>query len=179
VAAGAPDARRSRPVKQQWRLRLFLARVSAYALDVLVTAAVVLVSQLVIWKLGFNPVVGDPTAARLHLWVALTVDVPVLAYFVSTTRAFGATFGTWVLKLQVTRTDDESRPPLLRVVLRYLIVLAPFEVNHTAMFHGWWWAFIAVYVLVGLLLASMLLQKEGRGVHDLAAGTRVIRRHGA
>ena len=164
--------------RAEWRLRLFLARLSAYAVDVLVTAAMVLVSQLAIWRLGLNPVAGERTAAQLHLWVALTVNVPVLAYFVITTRAYGATLGKRLLNLQVTRAGDEARPALGPTVLRYLVVLAPFEVNHTAMFHGWWWAFILVYVLVGLILASMLLQAEGRGVHDLLAGTRVVRRHG-
>ena len=161
-----------------WRLRLFLARVSAYALDVLITAAMVLVTQLVIWKAGFNPIAPRATAAQLHLWVALTVNVPVFAYFVLTTRAFGATLGKWVLKLQVVRAAGEERPSLWSTVVRYLVVLAPFEVNHTAMFHSWWWAFIAVYLLVGLILGSMLLHPEGRGVHDLLAGSRVVRRHG-
>ena len=165
-------------MRLEWRLNLFLARVSAYALDVLVTGAMVGVSQLVIWKAGLNPVAPAPTASTLHLWVALTVNVPVFAYFVATTRLFGATFGKWILKLQVVRASGEDPPSLAAVVLRYLVVLAPFELNHTAMFHEWWWAFLGVYVLVGVILGSMLLQPEGRGVHDLLAGTRVMRRHG-
>jgi uncharacterized RDD family membrane protein YckC len=163
---------------QGWRLRLFVARMSAYAVDVVITGAIVLVSQLAIWKAGLNPVAPDPTAVKLHLWVALTVNVPVLAYFVITTRLYGATLGKSVLKLQTLPAEGEGRVPTPRLLVRYLVVLAPFEVNHTAMFHEWVWAFAAVYVLAGIILVSMFLHPEGRGVHDRIAGTRVARRHG-
>ena len=164
-------------MKLEWRLSQFLARASAYVIDVLLTAAIVLPTQGVLFWTRLNPVVDDPTATKVHLWVMATVTVPVLLYFVATTRLFGATLGKSILKLQTTAADGESPLPLPRIVLRYMIVLAPFELNHIAMASEAWPAFIGVYVAGLVLGGSVLLQPEGRGLHDLAVGSRVVRRH--
>ena len=171
LAGGGPNV--------EWRLRLFLARASAFLIDLLVTVAILGASQLVLWRTGIGPVGGFWPAPAVHAWVTATATLPAYLYFVVTTRLFGATFGKSLLKLTVTRAQSESRPALAAVLLRYLLVIAPFELNHAAMIHGAWWAFIAVYLLVGLLGASMLFHHEGRGLHDRIAGTRVVRRHAA
>ena len=164
-------------MKLEWRLGQFLARAQAYVIDVLLTAAIVLPTQGLMFWTRLNPVVADLTAAKVHLWVLATVTLPVLVYFVLTTHLFGATLGKSILKLQTTAADGEGRLPLPRIVLRYLIVLAPFELNHVAMAYEAWPAFIGVYVAALVLGGSVLLQPEGRGLHDLAVGSRVVRRH--
>jgi uncharacterized RDD family membrane protein YckC len=167
------------PTKLGWRIRLFLARVVAYLFDFLLTLAIVLASQAVIWRAGWNPLPPRPEPDDLHAWVTVTVTLPVFLYFVASTWLHGATFGQSLLKLRVSPVEREGRLALGRTLVRYVIVLAPFELNHIAWFYQLWWVLGAVYLLAGLLLASMVLQPEGRGFHDLVAGSRVIRRHAA
>jgi uncharacterized RDD family membrane protein YckC len=163
---------------RDWRLRLLLARVSAYLLDVLITGGIVLASQGAIWRAGLNPVAADPSPALLHAWIAATISAPVFLYFVATTWLHGATYGQKVVNLRVEPAAGEGRLSLPRVIARYAVVLAPFELNHAAMIHQAWWAFGAVYLLVFLLLGSAMAHPEGRALHDLIAGSRVVRRRG-
>lgn len=64
------------------------------------------------------------------------------------TALIGGSFGKLVTRLRVVRHDDPSRPvSLLRAVLRSVLVA---------------------------LLVPPLLTFDGRGLHDLAAGTRTV-----
>lgn len=77
-----------------------------------------------------------------------------LAVFVVETALFtallGGSFGKLVTGLRVVRADGTGRPvSLLRALLRS--------------------------VLVALLVPPLVFQSDGRGLHDLAAGTRTIR----
>ena len=62
-------------MKLEWRLGQFLARAQAYAIDVLLTAAIVLPTQGLMFWTRINPVVDDPAPAKVHLWVLATVSL--------------------------------------------------------------------------------------------------------
>ena len=161
-----------------WRVHMLIARLSGYAVDIGVTLAMILSVQGVLWALGLNPASGAIDARLLHLWIAATGTLPALLYFVATSWLHGATLGQRLLHLRLLPADGEGRVPLPRLVLRYAVLLAPFELNHAAMLHRAWWAFLAMYALVGAMGLSMLLNRETRGLHDLLGRTRVVRRHG-
>ena len=161
-----------------WRVHMLIARVSGYVVDVGVTVAMIMAAQGALWALGLNPASGPVDARLLHLWIAATGTLPALLYFVVTSWLHGATLGQRLLNLRLLPARGEGRVPLPRLVLRFALLLAPFELNHAAMLHRAWWAFLAMYALVGLIGLSMLLHRETRGLHDLLGRTRVVRRHG-
>ena len=161
-----------------WRVRMLVARLSAFLVDVAVTAAIIGTAQAALLALGLNPVGGPIGQGQRHLWVAATATLPALLYFVATSWLHGATLGQRVTALRLLPLDGEGRVPMVRLVLRFALLLALFELVHTAMLHQALWAFIGVYVLAGALGLSMLLHPETRGLHDLLGGTRVVRRHG-
>ena len=161
-----------------WRVRMLVARLSGFVVDVGVTAIIILTAQAVLWGLGLNPAGRAIGAGQRHLWVAATATLPALLYFVVTSWLHGATLGQRLLHLRLVPMSGEGRPAMPALLLRFAVLLALFELTHTAMLHSLWWAFIGVYVLAGALGLSMLLHPEARGLHDLVSGTRVVRRHG-
>lgn len=155
------------------RLRLFVRRAGAYGIDIVLLFAVIVATQGLIWAIGLNPVAADPQPWPMHAWVFAGVTLPVLLYFSLMVSRRGATLGQSALKLRVL-TDGEGRPPFGRSLLRAAILLLPWELIHTAMFHQWWWALAAAYVGLAVLIGSVVLQAEGRGLHDRAGGVRVV-----
>ena len=156
------------------RLRLFIRRSGGYLLDVALLALVLLGAQALILKLGLNPLGADPQPGPLHRWVFATVTLPALLYFALMSSARGATLGQRVLHLGVVDAAGGERLPFARALIRAAVLLGPWELIHTAIFHGWGWAYLAAYAALGVLVFSIVLQQEGRGLHDLASGGRVI-----
>ena len=157
---------------------MLVARLSAFLIDIAVTAAMILSVQAVLWGVGLNPIAQPIGAGLRHRWVVVTATLPALLYFVATSWLHEATLGQRLLHLRLVRADGEGRVPLPRLVVRFAVLLALFELTHTAMLYSAWSAFIAVYVLAGALGATMMLHPETRGLHDRLSGARVVRRHG-
>lgn len=98
-----------------------------------------------------------------------------------------ATLGKRVLRMRVVERDG-SRASFWRILVRTVVKLLPWEIAHFFVWHtvaavsdgG---AFPA-WLVAGLIFADLLpvayvitvlLQPQGRGPHDLVAGTRVVR----
>lgn len=72
-----------------------------------------------------------------------------------------------------------------RALLRTVVKLIPFEVNHAVMFlpvpmagepnPGFRPGFILVSLLMMVYLASVILTRRKQSIHDLVAGTVVVR----
>ena len=165
-------------------------RLTAYGLDIVVAFVGSLVLQAVLYPV--NPLlrgVISPSGVGLHAWVTLTVTVPMVMFFgLSWASHSGATPGMRLMHLRV-RSASGGRVPFARALLRGLVLLAPFEVNHAVMFHpqpiwdsqspGFRSGFVAVYALLLIYLAVTLWTPTRQGPHDLAAGTFVNNSRGA
>ena len=95
-----------------------------------------------------------------------------------------ATIGMRLLGLRVTGLDGE-RISFGRALLRTVVKLIPFEVNHAVMFlpvplasesnPAFRPGFILIGVLMIVYLASVILTRRNQSIHDLVAGTLVVR----
>jgi uncharacterized RDD family membrane protein YckC len=123
---------------------------------------------------------GDPIGSDLspwtrHAWTSATVTAPVLLYFALTVTTLGGAPGQRLLKLSVSRAaEPDRRLPFGRSLLRAAVLLAPLELILTAVLHDRGLGLLGAYVLLALLVFSIVLQREGRGLHDLVSGARVV-----
>ena len=119
------------------------------------------------------------------LYVFSTVSIPVWLYFsLLESSARQATFGMRLFGLLVKDTDG-NRIGFGRALLRTVVKLLPFELNHLVMFlprpiwgdpdPGLRLGFVAVNALMVLYIAAMFLTQRRQSIHDLAAGTVVVR----
>ncbi len=105
--------------------------------------------------------------------VTLTISVAAFLYEVLLTWRLGQTVGKRLLKVRVRRLETTAPPDLWSSTLRAVVVTAlPLVLvserlsSETGM---------ALDVGAGLiLLAFLVLRPDTRGLHDLAAGTRVV-----
>lgn len=124
----------------------------------------------------------------------LLLVLPVGGYlFVGEASVRQATVGKRVLGLRVVNAVEGGRPSRTSILVRTVVKLLPWEIAHFAVWNiaaitaagdsaSSLWAFppwlvvtvVAANVLPLIYLAIVLLQKDGRGPHDLVAGTRVI-----
>jgi uncharacterized RDD family membrane protein YckC len=166
-----------------------LVRAAAFGLDYLVIAAWILV--VVGLGLGFRAVAPDAAAAVFstpllgQLFGFLVLTLPVTLYFALSERTpAGGTWGKRRLRLRVA-TRDGARIGLGRSLARSALKFLPWELAH-----GVIWQFSAagpnlppvltvwltgVWVLVGLNVVSVLVDRERRALYDLVAGTIVVR----
>ena len=124
--------------------------------------------------------------AELLGFVVLVLPVGVYL-FVSESSGRQATVGKRALRLRVVGVDG-SRAGAPRILVRTVVKLLPWEFAHffvwhtvDAVSHGA--AEFPLWLLCGLIAADVLpviyvlvvaLQRDRRGPHDLAAGTRVV-----
>lgn len=162
-------------------------RLGAYAIDVVLTFAGVVALQAVL--LPINPLLGgvaSPSGVLLHGWVTLTVTLLLVLFFGwRWSSASGATPGMRLLRLRVRSASGGGPVTPGRALLRALVLLIPFELNHAVLFHpqpiwddaspGFRMGFVVVYALLVLYLAVTLRTARRQGPHDLAAGTIVSR----
>jgi uncharacterized RDD family membrane protein YckC len=127
------------------------------------------------------------TIAQLLGFLLLVLPVGVYLY-VGEASTRQATVGKRVLGLQVVNAADRGRPTRIGIVIRTVVKLLPWEIAHFAVwnifsisatgdsaFPIWLLATVtAANLLPFIYIATIALQKDGRGPHDLAAGTRVI-----
>jgi uncharacterized RDD family membrane protein YckC len=167
-----------------------LPRLFAYAADILLLFLFVVTSQGLLLLTGIHPYReafsggAQPGPAALHLWVLASTTLPFAAYFaISFAGRRGATLGQRLTRLQV-RDRGGERLGGGRAVLRALVLLLPFEVNHAVMFHAGPWrdgseavffaGLVLVWLLCGLYVALPLLRRDRRSLHDLACGSAVL-----
>lgn len=162
-------------------------RIGAYLIDSLLLATAALLLQAIAHFVGMNPLtngVAAASGASVHLWVSASVTLPYLMYFTILFRR-GATVGMTALRIRVA-SDDGERLPWVRSIVRSAVLLIPFEINHATLFHPEpLWndpsatlpaATFIVYAVVALYVLVMLLTPERKSIHDLAAGSVVVRR---
>lgn len=159
-------------------------RMFAYIVDVGIAFVALLALQAALYPV--NPLVrgaASTSGIMLHGWVTLTVTLPIVIFFgVSWASRSGATPGMRLLHIWV-RSASGERVPTSRALLRGLILLVPFEVNHAVLFYpepiwdtpspGFRAGFLVVYALLLIYLAVALWTPKRQGPHDLAAGTIV------
>ena len=163
-------------------------RLAAYALDCLVLFGGLLLLQAALFSV--NPILQMQrdgrvfTGAELHLWVFATATVPFLLYFAASiaSRRQATPAMRW-LRIRVERTDG-SRVSFGRAIARSAVLLLPFELNHTVMFHfapsagsepgaELWIGVASVWILLAIYLGAAFATHRRQSVHDLAAGTVV------
>jgi len=165
------------------------ARVGAYIID-----CVILFVGLIVWQAALyvvNPLIAifrsgqQPTGTQLQLWVFATATIPFLLCFALMLRsARQATLGMRLLKLKVIDVDGGCIG-FGQTLLRSSVMLIPFELNHTVIFHlsprdvppstTFWLGLIGVWTVIAIYIASILLTTRRQSVHDLVAGTAVER----
>ena len=162
-------------------------RIAAYGLD-----CALLLLCFVPWQAALyfvNPIIAiirsgqQPTANQMHAWVFATITVPTFLYFALMLRSSRqATVGMRLLKLRV-EDKNGGMVGLGQALLRSSLMLIPFELNHTFMFHlgprggppsvVFFISIVAVWVVISVYIASMLWTQRHQSVHDLVAGTVV------
>jgi uncharacterized RDD family membrane protein YckC len=166
-----------------------LRRLGAYTLD----CGLLLIGLVVLQAILFvvNPLIPilrrglQPAPTQLHLWVFATATIPFLLYFALTLRSSRqATLGMRMLKLKVADVSG-GRIGFGQSLLRSAVMLIPFELNHAVMFYlaprnappapAFFIGIAAVWTVIAIYIASMLLSRQRQSVHDLVAGTVVQR----
>jgi uncharacterized RDD family membrane protein YckC len=127
----------------------------------------------------------------LKFWafVFVTVSLPIWLYFsLYESSPHQATIGMRAMGLQVADLAGE-RISFGRALLRTVLKLLPFEINHLTMFlprpiwgdpnPGFRVGFLLVSGLMGLYLVIMFMTRRKQSLHDLVAGTVVLERNNA
>lgn len=178
----------------------FVRRACAFLLDLAVAGvAVVVLLQLVLDPLRQALGPGWMRIGAFYVaYVLLTVSLPVWLYFSGyESSPSQATPGKRWLGLRVNSIDGR-RISFVRAFLRTIIKLLPFEIAHIcialpvnpfvdavtgeltipsldAMHPAGIAGLLAALLLFGVVLFTTVLHPDGRGAHDIAAGTFVVR----
>jgi uncharacterized RDD family membrane protein YckC len=160
-------------------------RIGAHLIDsAIIYGAIGALQFGVLRPLGLAPDPQTVSGARFEGYLLATVSLPA-ALYLALTEGSGrqATIGKRLLGLRVA-TVDGGRVGVGRALLRAAVKFLPFEVGHLAFALPvpLWRApgefragFLVVWLLLGLDLLAILRIERRRSVHDLAAGTVVIR----
>lgn len=159
------------------------ARGVAYLIDVLILFGAIMLTQAALRGLNLSVHQENPTSTQVHAWVLLTVSLPACLYFaacISSQRQ--ATLGMRLLGIQVTDLSGAGIN-FWRAMLRTVVMLIPFELNHIVMFYPtpiqtdpsskFRSGFIWVMVFVLLYAGAVLVTPKSQSIHDFAAGTVV------
>ena len=178
----------------------FGRRAAAFAVDLVVAAvAVVVLLQFVLDPLRQALGPGWMRIGAFYVaYVLLTVSLPIWLYFAGYESSQSqATLGKRWLGVRVNSLDGRSIS-FPRALLRTIVKLLPLEIAHIcvalpvnpfvdavtgeltipaldAMHPASLAGLLAALLAFGLLLFSAVLHPDGRGVHDLAARTFVVR----
>ena len=163
-------------------------RVAAVGLDYLV----ILIWVAAVTALGFvgralapglsQALFGHPLSGELVGFVLLTLPVAMFFVFAEASPS-GATWGKRRAGLRVVTVDGRRIRPL-RSSVRTAVKLLPWELSHFAVWQlsagltvSAFIPYVALglaWALVGASLASALVTRRRRGVHDLVAETMVL-----
>ena len=164
-------------------------RVLSYGAEVFLLFAGVLLLQGVLLVLRLNPLVaGVLSGAGLskgvyHLWLLGTVELPLALYYTGTlaSSAQATLMMRWLgLRLEFV---EGGRVGHGRALLRTVVMLIPFEVNH--FFLVWantpqgvptqlalQYAVVGILILIYMVMAALSPQRQS--IHDRVAGTVVV-----
>lgn len=165
----------------------FPRRALAYALDALLLFVAFPLLLGAIFYLIFYLTIGlEWTRDGFLFWafVFCTVSLPFWLYYsLCESSPRQATIGMRVLRLRVIGVEGE-RINFGRALLRTVVKLLPFEINHLVMFlptpiwndpsQDFRVGFAVVGALIVIYLATMILTRRKQSVHDLAARTIVV-----
>ena len=165
-----------------------LQRLTAYAVGALLLFVVVglllggILAFILYLTVGFE---WTRNGFLLWAYVFTTASIPFWLYYAfleSSERQ--ATVGMRLLGLRVTGLNGEGLS-FGRALWRTVVKLIPFEVNHAVMFlpvplmsepdPNFRYGFILVSVLMLVYLVSVVLTSRKQSIHDLIAGTVVVR----
>lgn len=167
----------------------FARRAAAYALDVLICATCVLLTQGAVWLAWGSPAEHLTGGAEWMAYMWSTVSAPVYAYFtLCESSARGATLGKRTLGLAV-KDAYGAQITVARALGRTFAKLLPWDLAHLVLcFPAPPWdegpafelrrGIFAVYALVALDLAAALMTRRQQALHDLLSGT-VVQASGA
>ncbi|HEX8728146.1 MAG TPA: RDD family protein [Ktedonobacterales bacterium] len=166
-------------------------RVKAFGFDYLFIAAYLIVLTGAVWGLRLTPLrsllaslYGSPSTAQLT--DSLLFDVPVMLYFaLFESSVWQATPGKRRLGLRVV-TESGQRLSLTRALGRIILKFLPWEIAHTSIWQTPGWplnaqpttlnivGYVAVYVLIGVYLVTLLTSGSRQTLYDRLTQTRVI-----
>jgi uncharacterized RDD family membrane protein YckC len=161
-------------------------RVAAFFLDVLIVYLASAGIQAVLFALsGGFPLNRSSSGAAYLGWFLLAFSLPLLIYFSILERSpRRATPGKRLLKLKVEGLGGE-RIGFIRSLFRNILKLLPWELlfvtvllpdplffDPTVVARP---AVFLLYFLLGLYMVAMIASPRKRGIHDLLAGTLVVR----
>ena len=167
--------------------RRLLALLVDYVLIIAYMAVVAIVGLLAALVTGgfLDWLVLGTLGAEL-LWFLVLV-LPVAMYlYLGEASSHQATVGKRLLKLRVVVAGTGARPSRVRILVRTVIKLIPWEFAHFFVWQAAASAGLAVFPLwisIGIAAANLLplfylvcllVQRDKRGPHDLVAGTRVV-----
>jgi uncharacterized RDD family membrane protein YckC len=160
-------------------------RIAAYLFDYFILFSVLIALQGIVYLVGRGfPYNFLHNGLQIELWVFLSISLPAWLYFaLSESSSHMATFGKRLLSLQVMNLQGD-RIGFWRAILRTVIKLIPWELTHLSLMLPipMWWdpqprlrsGIVIAYVLIGIYLVTMLLNKRRQSVHDLIARTLVV-----
>ena len=164
-------------------------RILSYCAEVFLLFCGVLLLQGILFALGLNPLARAMQAGTgipkgvYHLWLLGTVDLPLILYYTWTLASSAR--ATLVMRWLGLRLDgvDGGRSGNVRLCLRSIVMLIPFEVNHAFLV----WAstpegiptqlalqYAAVGLLVMLYIVTAVRSRRRQSIHDWVAGTVVV-----
>ncbi len=156
------SARRSASHRSESHVRVryrapFALRCGALLIDYILLALILTLSIMIARLMGGGARMAGGTAEKIGLIVTSVVavlDLGVLA------GIYGQTVGKWTTGLRIERTDGQL-PGIVRVLLRNFV------------------GYPLSLLLFGLGFLLAAVNPSGRALHDLIAGTVVVRRHGS
>lgn len=117
---------------------------------------------------------GDLMPTTAANWVALAV---LVAYPIVAIGRYGCTAGKWICTLRVVGPDDQPAG-WGRAAVRFAVTAVPFVagVLLPSVPDGAWHSIAAVaqVIAIAAVYAPILADPSRRGLHDRAAGTRVV-----
>jgi uncharacterized RDD family membrane protein YckC len=132
----------------------FALRCGALLIDYILLALILTFSIMIARVMGGGARMAGGTAEKVGLLITLIVAVLDLIVMAGLT---GRTVGKWTTGLRIERTDGRL-PGIGRVALRHLL------------------GYPLSLLLFGLGFLMVTVSPTGRGLHDLIAGTIVVRR---
>lgn len=148
-----PGAASSRG-EQRVRFRApFALRCGALLIDYILLALILTFSTMVARLMGGGARIGGGTAEKVGILITVVVAVLDLGVLAGLT---GKTIGKWTTGLRIERTDGR-RPGIARALLRHFV------------------GYPLSLLLFGIGFLIVAVSPTGRALHDLIAGTIVIR----